>query len=63
MAALFAPTELNIKDGLVKLLSFMGCVFVMAGVQGALLFLAKRPVPEMIENGDTQHFTKETIKE
>jgi hypothetical protein len=62
LAALFAPTELNLKAGLWNLLTFMSAVFILAGAHGALMYLAKSPVPELIENGtgDTSFITKET---
>jgi hypothetical protein len=62
LAALFAPTELNLKAGLNNLLAFMSVVFFMAGLQGAFMYLAKQPVPTLIENGhgsgDTTILTK-----
>lgn len=58
LAALFAPTELNIQAGLPKLLTFMSAVFVLAGVQGAVMYLAKSPIPQIVENGDTAQFVK-----
>lgn len=53
-AALFAPTEFNIHtpQGFKNLLFFMCIVFVQAGLGGAMFYLAKTPVPQMIENGD-----------
>lgn len=58
IAALFAPTEFNLKAGLANLLWFMLIVFVQAGLMNAMFYLAKAPVPELIESSDTDHFIK-----
>lgn len=60
IAALFAPTEFNLKAGLGNLLWFMLIIFVQSGLVNAMFYLAKQPVPQLIENGngDTQHLVK-----
>ncbi len=62
IAALFAPTEFNLKAGLANLLWFMVTVFLQAGLMSAMFYLAKQPVPQLIENGhgtgDTTILTK-----
>src|SRR5262249_40360098 len=64
-AALFAPQEFSIKTphGFRNLLLFMAIVFVQSGLGGAMFYLAKTPVPQIVENGNghTQHITKENI--
>lgn len=53
-AALFAPTQFNITSpqGFKNLMLFMAIVFVQAGLGGAMFYLAKQPVPTLIENGN-----------
>lgn len=61
-AALFAPSEFNIKtpQGFKNLMLFMIIVFIQAGTGGAMFYLAKTPVPQLIENGggDTEMLKK-----
>jgi hypothetical protein len=60
-AALFAPESINIKTsaGFHNLMWLMLITFIQAGMGGAMLYLAQRPVPEIRENGDTKVFLKE----
>lgn len=64
-AALFAPTEFSIKtpDGFRNLWLFMIIVFVQAGLGGAMFYLAKTPVPQLIEDstGHTELISKSDI--
>lgn len=64
VAALFAPSEFNLQAGLTKLLYFMLIVFLQAGLVNAMFYLAKAPVPELIENGSghTEHLKKDDMK-
>lgn len=63
IAALFAPTEFNLQQGLSKLGWFMMAVFMQAGLVNAMFYLAKSPVPQLIENGsgDTEFLKKSDI--
>lgn len=60
IAALFAPGVFNLQDGLTKLLWFMLTVFLQAGLMNAMFYLAKSPVPQLIEDGhgDTEQLEK-----
>ena len=58
VAALFAPSVFNLKDGLADLLWFMLAVFVQAGFIGGMFYLAKNPVPQIVEDGDTDQFVR-----
>lgn len=59
-AALLAPDQLNVKtkEGIQNLLLYEVLVFLQGGLLGAMIYLAKYPLPELVENGDTQHHFK-----
>lgn len=48
VAAMLAPTELNLNEGLSKLLTLIGTIFFASGVMGAASYLKSSPLPEVV---------------
>lgn len=57
VAAMLAPTELNLQGGIGKLLTLVGTIFIVSGVMGVASYLRQSPLPE-VEESDTSLIEK-----